>query len=463
MTKPQDEIYKYQSGFGNQFESEALPGALPVGQNTPLYPPYGLFTEQLNGTAFTVPRNHFNQRSWLYRIHPSVNHNSFSPYTKNKRIVGNFNNPNNVTITPDQLRWLPFEIPKLPDAVDFVDGISTLCGAGDPSLCAGMSIHIYLANSDMKNRAMMNSDGDFLIVPQQGTMDIQTEFGKMTVRPNEICVIQRGIKFKVEFLKEDKAAYRGYIFEVYGANYELPELGPIGSNGLANVRDFLTPVAAYDENSESKQFEIVQKFHGQMFSAVQNRSPFDVVAWHGNYAPYKYDLDRFCAIDSVTFDISDPSIYTVLTCKSQKIGTATFDFMIIPPRYSVQKNTLRIPYFHRNVMTEFAALLFGGYGGEESSFQPGGAVIHSSVGPHGPETQAFEKAVKIPNGAFEIGGGSQILLCESMYQLVTTKWAIQDCGKLYKDYSKEDWGDIKVRFNPHKRDFDITDYTDNSL
>ncbi|PVU90978.1 hypothetical protein BB559_004359, partial [Furculomyces boomerangus] len=289
--------YKYMHGFGNEFESEALEGALPIGRNTPRFAPYGLHIEQLNGTSFTVPRSAGNRRTWFYRIRPSVMHLPFEKYlSKNSsggpnRLVTNFNDPNQLEVVPNQLRWSPFKIPKKSDGleIDFVDGMSTICGAGDPALGAGIAIHIYCANSDMKGRAFTNSDGDYLIVPQKGALRIQTEFGYMLVQPNEICVIQRGMRFRVEYVEnpENKEksqqgeGFRGYILEVFGGHFEIPDLGPIGANGLANPRDFKIPTAHYEDSKDCKdmvdgQYEIIQKFSGELFSAKQSFSPFDV-------------------------------------------------------------------------------------------------------------------------------------------------------------------------------------------
>ncbi|KAJ1928632.1 hypothetical protein FBU59_007116, partial [Linderina macrospora] len=314
-TTTHSDPYKYQSGFGNHFSSEALPGALPVGQNSPQVCPYGLYAEQLSGTAFTVGRTG-NQRTWLYRIHPSAKHKPFEPFHPDQhQVVGSFDASTTET-TPAQIRWLPFEIPDA-EPLDFVTGLHTVCGAGDTALKSGLAVHIYMATQSMERRAFCNSDGDFLIVPQQGRLDITTEFGPIVVAPNQVAVIQRGIRFSVGL---PDGPSRGYILEVYDNHFELPDLGPIGANGLANSRDFQTPTAKYEHTTDS--WEIVNKYQGELFAAQQDHSPFDVVAWHGNYAPYKYDLANFNVINSVSFDHIDPSIFTVLTCKSAHPGTA---------------------------------------------------------------------------------------------------------------------------------------------
>ncbi|KAI0216090.1 Homogentisate 1,2-dioxygenase [Lamellibrachia satsuma] len=298
---------EYLSGFGGECSSEdpRCPGALPVGQNSPQLCPYGLYAEQLNGTAFTVPRDH-NRRSWLYRILPAVLHDPFKELQEGN-MTADFEatKPN-----PSQLRWHPFGIPKKTQAsVDFLQGLNTLCGAGEAKGRHGMAVHMYTCNASMVNRAFYNSDGDFLIVPQQGTLFITTEFGKLKVEPLEICVIQQGMRFTVAVNGES----RGYVLEVYDGHFKLPDLGPIGANGLANPRDFKIPKASY-EDCEVKGYKIISKYQGALFVAEQNHSPYDVVAWHGNYTPYKYNLKDFMVINSVSYDHADPSIFTVLTC-----------------------------------------------------------------------------------------------------------------------------------------------------
>ena len=328
---------KYQSGFGGHFSSEALPGALPLGQNSPLVCPYGLYAEQLSGSAFTTPRFR-NQFSWLYRIRPSVIHSKLQPL-HHQSILNEFSS---MEIDPNQLRWSPVEIPEKSEAVDFVHGLKLVCGAGDPSSKAGVSIYNYAFNVSMKNKAMYNSDGDFLIVPQQGALLITTEFGKLQVAPREIAVIQRGIKFSVAIDNSATAAdqvevgCRGYIVEIFQGHFELPNLGPIGANGLANPRDFQSPVACFEdfecEVNGELPYVIVNKYMNKMFSCHMPHSPFDVVAWHGNYCPFKYDLRLFNTINTVSYDHIDPSIFTVLTCPSAEPGVAVIDFVIFPPR-----------------------------------------------------------------------------------------------------------------------------------
>lgn len=403
--------YSYQHGFGNHFSSESLPHSLPKDQNSPQQCPYGLYAEQLSGTAFTVPRVG-NQRSWLYRIRPSVCH---KPFTKidNGLLTNNFEKcaPN-----PNQMRWLPFEIPKEKE-VDFVEGLSTIGGSGDPSIKTGLAVHLYLCNVSMKNKSFFNSDGDFLIVPQQGSLVIQTEFGYIEVEPLEIVVIQRGMQFTVNV----NGPSRGYILEVYNGHFKIPDLGPIGANGLANPRDFLTPVAAFEDRQCT--FTVINKFLGQLFSTEKDHSPYNVVAWHGNYAPYKYDLRKFCAMNTVTFDHADPSIFTVLSCPTIEPGVACADFVIFPPRWGVAEHTFRPPYFHRNLMSEYMGLIVGSYEAKEGGFVPGGGSLHSCMTPHGPDSKAFEMASKVDLKPSRVADNTMAFMFESSYLLKVTDHA----------------------------------------
>eukprot|EP00095_Tigriopus_kingsejongensis_P001822 maker-scaffold10_size831480-snap-gene-3.23 protein:Tk01822 transcript:maker-scaffold10_size831480-snap-gene-3.23-mRNA-1 annotation:"homogentisate -dioxygenase" len=434
------EALKYQSGFGNEFASEdpRCPDALPEGQNSPQRCNYGLYAEQISGSAFTVPRTH-NVRSWLYRIRPSVHHTPFEKMDSGF-LTHNWDeqHPN-----PNQLRWKPFELPS--KETDFVGGLHTLSGAGDPKARHGVAIHIYSCNTSMKDSCMYNADGDFLIVPQKGTLKITTEFGKMTVDPNEICVIQAGIKFSVDV----DGPTRGYICEVFNGHFELPNLGPIGANGLANPRDFLSPVAWY-EDRDATNYRVVSKFQGHLFVAHQDHSPFDVVAWHGNYAPYKYNLAKFCVVNSVSFDHSDPSIFTVLTCPSAKEGVAILDFVIFPPRWSVSENTFRPPYYHRNCMSEFMGLILGQYEAKEEGFAPGGATLHSMMTPHGPDAQCFEDWTKKDLGPQRVADGTQAFMFETSLGLAITKWGEDICQKVDKNYYKC-WQGLKKNFEPTKK------------
>ncbi|XP_076233108.1 homogentisate 1,2-dioxygenase isoform X2 [Calliopsis andreniformis] len=424
------ETERYLTGFGCEFssEDERCPGALPQAQNNPQKCRYGLYAEQLSGTAFTAPRG-LNKRSWLYRIRPSVTHRPFSPISD--PVPGLSYDWDAVHPSPNQLRWKPFEVPTRQAAeIDFVRGLHTICGAGDFRARQGVAIHVYLCNASMKDKAFSNADGDFLIVPQLGALLITTEFGKIRCEPNEICVIQQGMRFSVTVFGPS----RGYILEVFDDHFQLPELGPIGANGLANPRDFQTPVARYEDREI--EYEISCKYHGKLFLANQDHSPFDVVAWHGNYVPFKYDLDKFMVVNSVSFDHCDPSIFTVLTCPSRKPGTATADFVIFPPRWSVQEHTFRPPYYHRNCMSEFMGLVKGRYEAKENGFHPGGASLHSIMTPHGPDARSFQTASNCELKPERIADGTMAFMFETSYSMAITEWAAKLSNNLDDDYSK---------------------------
>ncbi|KAL3934831.1 MAG: hypothetical protein SGARI_003219 [Bacillariaceae sp.] len=395
----------YQSGFGNTFESESVRGALPLGRNNPRKVPFDLYAEQLSGTAFTRPR-HLNQRTWLYRKQPSAAMN-----TRAFECKGFFGgaDPEKGILDPNALRWMPFteENSKDDDPKDFVSGTHLLGSSGDPAQKSGLAIYVYLCQNSMctedGNSYFCNSDGDLLILPQQGILEIRTEMGILSVNPGEFCVVPRGVVHSVNLVKSDDSAddstiFRGYMLEVFKGHLVLPELGPIGSNGLANARDFLYPTA-WTEQTSSETSEIrtlYNKFGSKLWSRYIDMSPLNVVAWHGNYLPYKYDLAKFCAVNTVTYDHLDPSVYTVMTCVGDETGTALCDFVIFPPRWmSTDSNTFRPPWFHRNCMTEFMGLIWGGYDAKKA-FLPGGASLHSCMTPHGPDAATYDKAVADP-------------------------------------------------------------------
>ncbi|HEX3107651.1 MAG TPA: homogentisate 1,2-dioxygenase [Thermoanaerobaculia bacterium] len=411
----------YLSGFGNEFATEAIAGVLPVGQNSPQKVAHGLYAEQLSGTPFTVARS-LNRRSWLYRIRPSVAHEPFAPL----RAVWD-----ELEETPNQLRWDPFPIPV--DPTDFVDGLVPIC-AND-----AIGVYVYAANRSMTARFFHDADGELLIVPQAGSMRIATELGVLEVAPGEIAVIQRGIKFRVEI----DEPVRGYVCENYGALLRLPDLGPIGSNGLANARDFLTPVASYEDRDGD--FTLVAKFLGKLYAAKIDHSPLDVVAWHGNYAPYKYDLRRFNAINTVSFDHPDPSIFTVLTAPSDTPGTANVDFAIFPPRWMVAEHTFRPPYFHRNIMNEYMGLIFGTYDAKAEGFVPGGASLHNCMSGHGPDAATFEQATGAELQPRYLGD-TLAFMFETRFVLKPSRAALT-APQLQRDYWKC-WQGLQKHFSP---------------
>ena len=426
-----DEI-RYQTGFGNEFATEAVEGALPIGQNAPQNHPLGLYTEQFSGTPFTAPRA-TNRRTWTYRIRPSVTHWPYEEIPIGLIRSGPFTE---TPTTPNQLRWDPLPLPER--ETDFLEGIVTLGGNGDPAMQTGVAIHLYAANISMHDRLFSNADGELLIVPQLGALGLHTELGILEVTPGEICVIPRGVKFRVDLL--DHRA-RGYLCENYGLSFRLPELGPIGANGLANPRDFKSPVAAYEDRDG--EFHILCKFLGRLWQANIDHSPLDVVAWHGNYTPYKYDLAAFNCINTVSFDHPDPSIYTVLSAPSAIPGTANCDFAIFPPRWVVAEHTFRPPWFHRNLMNEFMGLVSGAYDAKAEGFVPGGASLHNCMAGHGPDAETFERASSAGLGPQYLGN-TLAFMFETQLAVRPTEFAMQ--SRILQHEYFECWQGLKKRF-----------------
>jgi homogentisate 1,2-dioxygenase len=424
---------QYQSGFGNHFESEAEPDSLPKGQNSPQQVNRGLYAEQLSGSAFTATRPE-NLRSWLYRIRPSVLHSKFKSYKqglwRGKPFSDEFT-------TPEQLRWNPLPLPEKP--TDFIDGVITIAGNGDAASWRGCATHIYAINSSMVERFFYNADGELLFVPQQGALRLRTEFGELDVKPQEIAVIPRGVKFQVQ-LHDDAA--RGYMCENYGAPLRLPYLGVIGANGLANPRDFQAPVAKYEQVESPHQ--LIAKFNGKLWSTELRHSPLDVVAWHGNLTPYKYDLNHFQAVNTVTFDHSDPSIFTVLTSPSEMPGFANIDFVIFPPRWMVAEHTFRPPYYHRNMMSEYMGLIHGVYDAKEEGFVPGGGSLHNCMTAHGPDTETFSRASTVELGP-KYQGDTLAFMFESSLIFHPTEFAFNS-EILQSDYL-DCWAGLKANFS----------------
>ncbi|KAI5457648.1 Homogentisate 1,2-dioxygenase [Mariannaea sp. PMI_226] len=452
------EKYSYLNGFGSFHESEALKGALPIGHNSPQKAPFGLYAEKLSGTAFTAPR-HENLQTWLYRVLPSAAHSVFEPYNN----IGSTNLGATLNHLPNQLRWDPFDIDE---NVDWVQGLKHVAGAGDPVMKSGLGIYIYAAGRDMDaNTAMYSSDGEMLIVGQHGVLDIQTELGNLLVRPNEIAVLPRGIKYRVTL---PNGPIRGYILELYQGNFTLPELGPIGSNCLANARDFQVPTASFQEDTTT-MWSIINKYNNKLFICKQGHTPFDVVGWHGKCMsskesnlvavmaeigpfgnldyPYKYDLGRFNVIGSISFDHPDPSIFTVLTGPSDHPGTAIADFVIFPPRWLVQENTFRPPWYHRNTMSEFMGLICGDYDAKAGGgFKPAGASLHNVMSSHGPDASTFEKASNTDLKPQKVGEGSMAFMFESCLMMGITDWGLKTCEKVQPEYSKHSWSELKPHF-----------------
>lgn len=427
----------YQSGFGNEFATEALAGALPVGRNSPQRAPYGLYAEQFSGTSFTTPRA-ANRRSWLYRVRPAVLHRPFARID-NRLIASRFDE---IPTTPNQLRWDPLPIPAQP--TDFVEGLATMAGNGDPAAQTGCAIHVYTANRSMTDRYFYSADGELLIVPQQGRLRLATELGLIEAEPLEIVVIPRGLRFRVEL--PDGAA-RGYVCENHGALLRLPDLGPIGANGLANPRDFVTPVAWYEDREGS--FELVTKFMGNLWSAAIGHSPLDVVAWHGNYAPYKYDLRRFNAIGSVSYDHPDPSIFLVLQSPGDRPGVADIEFVIFPPRWLVMEGSFRPPWFHRNVASEFMGLIHGAYDAKAEGFAPGGSSLHNCMSGHGPDADTVERATAADTTRPARIEDTMAFMFETRCVIRPTRFALES-PQLQPEYFRC-WQGLQKHFDPAAR------------
>jgi homogentisate 1,2-dioxygenase len=423
---------RYQSGFGNHFATEALPDALPVGRNSPQRCAYGLYAEQYSGTAFTAPR-HANRRSWLYRIRPAAVHERFVPLAAG-RLAGRFDE---VAPSPNQLRWDPLPVPRA--ATDFVAGLATIAGNGSPDQQSGCGIHWYVANRSMQGRFFCDADGELLVVPQLGALRFRTELGVIDAEPQEIVVIPRGLRFAVELAGSEA---RGYVCENFGAPFRLPDLGPIGSNGLANPRDFETPVAWYEDREGD--FELVEKFAGQLWSARIGHSPLDVVAWHGNHAPYKYDLRRFNTMGSVSYDHPDPSIFLVLQSPSDTPGVDTIDFVIFPPRWLVMQDTFRPPWFHRNVASEFMGLITGTYDAKAEGFTPGGASLHNCMSGHGPDAATFATASRADTSRPAHIADTMAFMFETRALIRPTRFAFE-APQLQRDYQRA-WRDLPRHF-----------------
>ena len=422
----------YMSGFGNEFSSESLPGALPIGRNSPQRCAYGLYAEQLSGTAFTAPRG-ANRRSWLYRIRPAVAHGPFRQIrVDDGRLMSRFDE---IPTPPHQFRWDPLPPPSAP--TDFIDGLVTMAGN---EACA---IHMYAASRSMVERYFYDADGELLIIPQQGRLRLATELGIIDLEPQEIGVIPRGIRFRVE-LPDGQA--RGYVCENFGALLRLPDLGPIGSNGLANPRDFLTPIAAYEDRDVES--ELVAKFQGNLWAAEIDHSPLDIVAWHGNYVPYKYDLRRFNAIGSISFDHPDPSIFLVLQSQSDTAGVDDIDFVIFPPRILAAQDTFRPPWFHRNVASEFMGLITGAYDAKAEGFFPGGASLHNCMTGHGPDAETFDRATTADTSTPHYIDDTMAFMFETTAVIKPTRYALETSA-LQRDYANC-WQGLRRNFDPSR-------------
>jgi len=425
----------YMSGFGNSFETEALPGALPVGRNSPQTCAYGLYAEQLSGSPFTAPRAS-NERSWLYRIRPSVLHSG--RFTKIDGGLWRTAPCHEYEMPISQLRWSPIPLPK--EKLTFVDGMCTMTTSGDAATQTGMAAHVYLATQSMRDACFYNADAEMLIVLQEERLRFVTEFGIIEAEPGEIVVIPRGVKMRVDLMG---GPARGYACENYGGAFTLPERGPIGANCLANARDFQTPVAAFEDCDEPCQ--LIVKWGGSLWRTTLGHSPLDVVAWHGNYAPYKYDLRRFSPVGAISFDHPDPSIFSVLTAPSETPGTSNIDFVIFPERWLVAENTFRPPWYHRNIMSEFMGLIYGVYDAKPQGFVPGGISLHNCMLPHGPDAEAFERASNSKLEPVKLTG-TMAFMFETRFPQRLTRYAAES-PVLDRDY-QDCWADLKKHFKP---------------
>jgi homogentisate 1,2-dioxygenase len=430
----------YMSGFGNSFETEALPGALPLGRNSPQKVNYGLYAEQLSGSPFTAPQA-ANQRTWLYRIRPTVRHaGRFQKVDRGQIRTAPERDETELPI--GQLRWGQIHIPNQP--LTLVSGLRTITTAGDCETHAGMASHVAFVTRSMQREHFFNADGELLIVAQQNKLRFRTEFGAIDIEPGEICVIPRGIIFRAELI--DGPA-RAYVCENYGGAFTLPDRGPIGANCLANPRDFLSPIAAYEDVEEPCTLFV--KWGGELFRTQVPHSPLDVVAWHGKYYPYKYDLRRFCPIGAALFDHPDPSIFTVMTSPSETAGTANVDFVIFPERWLIAEDTFRPPWYHRNIMSEFMGLVYGVYDAKPEGFVPGGMSLHNQMLPHGPDSDAFRHASNVELKPVKLENTLAFMFETRFRQRVTTYAANLDTRQ--DDYI-ECWNGLNKHFNPNRRD-----------
>ena len=416
-------------GFGNHHQSEAVEGALPVGRNSPQRPPHGLYAEQISGTAFTAPREE-NRRTWVYRRRPSVRHlTGFRPSDHPGWITA----PHRDVDAPlGPQRWDPWPLPDRP--TDFLASLTTLATNGDAHLQVGLGVHVYAADQPMAGQALSCSDGELVIVPELGTMRVMTELGALVAGPGEVVGIPRGLCFRVDPVD---GPIRGWVAENHGRPLRLPERGPIGANGLANERDFLHPTAA-DEPDEPTQVHV--RSGGRSWLVELDHSPFDVAAWHGNLAPWVYDLHRFNTIGSISYDHPDPSIFTVLTSPSDVPGVANLDLVVFPDRWLVAEDTFRPPWFHRNTMSELMGLIEGVYDAKPQGFVPGGTSLHNQFVPHGPSAEAHRAATESDLAPQKLEGTLAFML-ESRYRFLLTEHALSHPGR-QTDYERT-WDGIE--------------------
>jgi homogentisate 1,2-dioxygenase len=431
-----------QGGFGSVHESEALEGALPRDQNAPRRCPYDLVPELINGTPFTV-RNVDNSKMWTYRIHASFSQTAFHPLP-NARFATPLGD-----VEPNRSRWAPHPIPAPSTPTDFVDGLVTLGGAGDVLSGPGFAIHVYAANADMLDRCFSNADGDLLVIPQEGALDVRTELGWLSVPIGSILFVPRGLKFAIG-LPENVG--RGWVLEVFGTKLRLPERGLVGSNGLAEARHFRAPHASYEDRECPDGFQHVTKTGGRLFEATHTFSPFDVVAWYGNHAPFVYDLMHFAPVASVRFDHQDPSIFTVLTAPLDDHGRAVADFVFFPPRWEVIEHSFRPPFAHRNAASE-VNMVVRTPKPYSTGYEPGCTFLSPLLTAHGVGTKTYDAILDLPHDHVDppqrIPDESLWAMVESALPFRTTAWA-RDTELLDATFLSAFEG-MKKRFDPKRQ------------
>jgi len=399
------------SGFGNEHESESQAGVLPTRGNSPQRPAGGLVTEQLSGTAFTAPRA-TNRRTWLYRRRPSVQHvRQLQPTTYPQFVTAPDPNPAWLA----QSRWNPDE-PTAAAADTWLAGITTVVTNGNAHLHVGGAIHTYgFGASTELAPVFVNTDAEMLFVPQLGRVELQTELGPLAVEPGHIGVVPRGIKVRVSTAAKLAS---GWLHENYGQAFTLPDPGITGPNTSALARDFVYPSAQPEDDAPTA---IIVKTGGRFLATSIDRTPLDVVAWRGNYAPYRYDLRQFSPLGAVLFDHPDPSLGTVLTSPSDLVGTANVDLVVFRERWVVAEDTFRPPWFHSNTMSEFMGLIDGSYDAKPGQ-APGSMTLHNQHLPHGPATTAFEAASAAELMPQRLEPTLAFML-ESRYVWQPTQWA----------------------------------------
>ncbi|KAF1809997.1 putative homogentisate 1,2-dioxygenase [Eremomyces bilateralis CBS 781.70] len=442
----ENDPYRYQLGFGNYFSSEAVPDALPEpGRNVPQRCPYDLYSEQLNGTPFASYRDTL-QHVWMYRIRPAVAHARPRPMPASPDLTCFSPQNPNVQFTPLTYEWGPLEYPEEEDQVTFIHGLKTIGGWGDPTLKEGLAMHLYSCNASMEKKAFCNNDGDFLILPQVGRLEIQTELGRLMVRPGELCVIQAGLRWKVSL---PDGPSRGYVHEVFGSHFELPDLGVIGSNGLAHPRDFEYPVASFD--MDQSKWEITYKLAGQLFAYKQNHTPFDVVAWHGSYVPFKYAMEKFVPLACAMKEQCDPTIYTVLIAKSKTPKVALSEFAVYTAKHITALDTYRPPYYHRNMSTEMLGMIYGEYHGSVRDVQEGCLSCENSYMPHGDAYGAWKEATTKQLEHEVAGKDALSFMFHLNNHFSLTKFALErnPTIKQIPGYEGEFWDNLQGHFMDH--------------